>query len=63
MTLLIFSAFGPPALAGSEGGGKLVVSETKIEYGFLEEGPPVSREVTLGNMGDNEIVIKNVRSS
>jgi len=63
MALLVLSALAQPVFAGCEEGVKLSVSETDIEYGWLDEGPPVIREVTLRNMGDKEIRIGNVRSS
>ncbi len=43
--------------------GKLRLSEKRINTGKIKEGPVLSRQVFLENIGDREVMIKNVSTS
>jgi len=67
LSLLFLSILLLGVLSYAHGGENkqvnLEVSCSHIDFGILEEGPAVVKEVLLKNSSDTEIIIKNVKAS
>ncbi|WFS61800.1 DUF1573 domain-containing protein [Pseudodesulfovibrio thermohalotolerans] len=50
-------------MAGAAAAQPLVVSEAKVDFGSMTEGPVASKTVTLTNAGKEVLVISNVTTS